>query len=94
MRLAGESGLVPSCFRSPVKWLNGCGFTAGMATAKAETAKSRLTTSLSGCFSGVRLEYLFLSAPRINNRMDSPIGIKAEVILRKMTPKVCGSHLL
>lgn len=65
-----------------------------MATAKAETAKSRLTAPLSGCSSGVRLEYLFLSAPRNYSRMDSLTGRKAEIVLRKMTSKVYGSHLL
>jgi len=65
-----------------------------MATAKAEAAQSRLTTSLSGCSSGMRLEYLFFSAPCVRNRMDSLTGVKAEVILREITPKVCRSHLL
>lgn len=74
-------------------WVNGCGFGAGTATAKADTAKSRWTTSLSRCSSGARLEDRVLSAPCINNRMDSPMGRKAEVMVRKMTPKVYGSHL-
>lgn len=64
-----------------------------MVSSKAEQDNSRLTTTFiysffGGCFSGVRIEYLCLPTECINNRMDSPIGIKGEVMVSKMTPKV------
>ena len=40
MRLAGESRLVPSCFRSPVMWLKGCGLKPGWPQQRLRLLKA------------------------------------------------------